>query len=108
MKRETYEKALEMYKEELARQDAKNSTGSKGKLAEVLLRNYILKKGTGFVIEAGFVLNTGVCVGPGMVIVHVVMGFTAIYPGAGADVTGRLIHSAAINRSNDVSAPARS
>lgn len=45
MKRETYEKALEMYKEELARQDAKNSTGSRGKLAEVLLRNYILKKG---------------------------------------------------------------
>lgn len=45
MKRNEFLEKLEQYKEELARQDEKRSTGSKGKLAEVLLRNYILKKG---------------------------------------------------------------
>lgn len=45
MKRTEFLTALEQYKNELARQDEKKSTGSRGKLAEVLLRDYILKKG---------------------------------------------------------------
>lgn len=45
MKRTEYLKALEAYRAELARQDALRSTGSIGKLAEVLLRDLLLKKG---------------------------------------------------------------
>ena len=45
MKRSDYYKALEAYKAELARQDSKLSTGSTGKLLDVLVRDYILVKG---------------------------------------------------------------
>lgn len=45
MKRAEYLKALEAYKTELRLQDAKGSTGSKGKLADVVLRDYILVHG---------------------------------------------------------------
>ena len=45
MKRQEYLKALARYEEELARQDAKRSTGSTGKLADVILRDYILVHG---------------------------------------------------------------
>lgn len=45
MKREEYLKALELYKAELSRQDEKRSTGSIGKLCDVIIRDYILVHG---------------------------------------------------------------
>lgn len=45
MKRSEFYAALEEYKRELARQDEKHSTGSIGKLIDVLARDYILVKG---------------------------------------------------------------
>lgn len=45
MKRAEFEAALARYEEELRRQDAKRSTGSTGKLYDVLVRDYILKQG---------------------------------------------------------------
>ena len=45
MKQEKLEKLLADYETELARQDARNSTGSIGKYAEVLIRNDIMKNG---------------------------------------------------------------
>lgn len=45
MKREVYNEAVNQYREELNRQDSKRSTGSVGKMSEVMLRNDILVKG---------------------------------------------------------------
>lgn len=45
MKREVYESILANYENELARQDSLHSTGSVGKLAEVLIRNDMMKRG---------------------------------------------------------------
>lgn len=45
MKRTEFYKALDEYKQELARQDEKRSTGSIGKLMDVLVRDYLLVKG---------------------------------------------------------------
>lgn len=45
MKRSDFETALALYMEELARQDAKGSTGSIGKMLDVLVRDFILKQG---------------------------------------------------------------
>lgn len=45
MTREEFNCRLSAYEQELARQDAKASTGSMGKLADVILRDYILKRG---------------------------------------------------------------
>lgn len=47
MKKTEYLAQLENYRLELERQDRKHSTGSIGKLADVVLRNYILVKGIG-------------------------------------------------------------
>lgn len=45
MKRSDFESALRQYEAELARQDAKRSTGSMGKYMDVLVRDFILKQG---------------------------------------------------------------
>lgn len=45
MKREEYEVALQEYRKELANQDSKRSTGSVGKISEVMLRNDIMVNG---------------------------------------------------------------
>ena len=45
MKRSEFEQALSLYLVELARQDALRSTGSMGKLMDVLVRDFILKQG---------------------------------------------------------------
>ena len=45
MKRAEFYAALEDYKKELTRQDEKHSTGSIGKLMDVIVRDYLLVKG---------------------------------------------------------------
>lgn len=45
MKREEYEVALREYRKELTNQDSKRSTGSVGKISEVMLRNDIMVNG---------------------------------------------------------------
>lgn len=45
MKRERFEQLVKQYEQELARQDSKNSTGSTGKLFDVLVRNDVLAWG---------------------------------------------------------------
>lgn len=45
MKREEYEVALQEYRKELTNQDSKRSTGSVGKISEVMLRNDIMVNG---------------------------------------------------------------
>ena len=45
MKRKEYEVALQEYRKELTNQDSKRSTGSVGKISEVMLRNDIMVNG---------------------------------------------------------------